>query len=91
MFLARSTFTSVDTEAVMARTELPLSLTHAVVAAHIADLRAEAERHQLARTARHARPGARWPAMVVTALRDSLAEALPTSRSGGRMEPCPTC
>lgn len=56
---------------------LPESATHALALAHIADLRREAELGQLARTVRRSRRQARgtpaWPAVVVAALRDSLA------------------
>jgi ribosomal protein L39E len=72
---------------------LPLSLTHAVALAHIADLRAEAERHQLARAVRTRRRVPAWPATVVAALRDSLAGAdrRPSQRRGTERHACVTC
>jgi hypothetical protein len=66
---------------------LPLSPVHAAALEHIADLRRDAQRSQLARAARvrasydRGRTPA-WPAAVVVALRERLV------RHG---EPCPTC
>ena len=66
-------------------------MTLAVAQARIAELRSAAEHAQLVRTARGPRRTPAWPARVAAALRDSLAGALPTSRSAARCEPCPTC
>ena len=56
----------------------------------IAELRTEADRARLPRAARGPRHGASWPTNVVTALRASLAGALP-SRPEARRQPCATC
>ena len=74
-------------------TALPLSLTDAAAAAHLADLRADAERHRVVRAARRRR-GPAWPASVVAALRESISAGLPGSRlprGSRRATPCPTC
>ena len=67
------------------------SMTLAVAAARIAELRSAAEHADLVRAARGPRRAPSWPAGVAAALRDSLAGALPASRSAARCEPCPTC
>lgn len=73
---------------------LPLSLTHAAVSAHLAELRAEAERERLAHAVpRHRRTPA-WPTAVAAALRDSVASALTSRRQlngTGRRASCATC
>ena len=59
--------------------------------ARIAELRTAAEHAHQVRTARGPRAAPSWPAGVAAALRDSLAGALPTSRSAVRRQPCTTC
>ena len=58
-----------------------------VAEAHLAELRAEAERIRLARTAGRPAEGASRSAAVATVLRQWLAR--PSSVT--RREPCPTC
>ncbi|MGZ4502035.1 MAG: hypothetical protein ACXVXD_16520 [Nocardioidaceae bacterium] len=70
---------------------LPLSLTHAAALAHIADLRAEAEREHLTRGATPTRHLRSWLAAPTAALRDRVAGALPGGRALGHRAPCPTC
>lgn len=67
------------------------SMSLAVAQARIGELRAAAEHADLVRTARSPRRAQSWPAGVAPALRDSLAGALPSSRSAARRQPCPTC
>ena len=67
------------------------SMTLAVAHARIAELRAAAEHAHLVRTARGPRRAPSWPAGVAAALRDSLAGALPVSRTAARRQPCATC
>ncbi len=57
--------------------------------AHLAELRAEAERDRLARAARRPNRPAPRPAGLVSALRDRLAR--PGTSARPRREPCPTC
>lgn len=71
-------------------TALPLSPAHGAASARLAELRTEAERHQLARAARRRRAPA-WPVTVAAALRDSLAAARPSGRAAGSGQTCPTC
>lgn len=70
---------------------LPLSPTHAAALAHIANLRAEAEREQLARQVVRTQRRPAWPAAVAAALRASLAGALPGTRPERRGAACVTC
>ena len=70
---------------------LPQSLTHAAALAHIADLRAEAEREHLTRGATQARHLPSWLAAATVALRGRVAGALPGGRAPGHRAPCPTC
>ena len=71
----------------MTATAYPLSLTQAEAMAHLAELRADAERHRIRRAATRRNVG--WPATITRALRDSLASALPAQRRTGPA--CPTC
>ena len=66
-------------------------MTLAAAHARIAELRAAAEHADLVRTARGPHRAPSWPAGVAAALRNSLAAALPASRSAARRQPCPTC
>jgi hypothetical protein len=70
---------------------LPLSPTHAAGLAHVAELRAAAERHTLVRAARPRRRATTWPPRVAAALRDSLTAALPSGRETGTRQTCATC
>jgi hypothetical protein len=54
--------------------------------AHLAELRAEAERDRLARSAHPAEP-ASWLAGLLAALRDRLTRP----GTSAQREPCPTC
>lgn len=64
---------------------LPTALP--VAQAHLAELRAEAERDRLARAARRPAKPASRPTGVLTVLRGRLA--FPSTLA--RREPCPTC
>ena len=64
---------------------LPTALP--VAQAHLAELRAEAERDRLARMARRPAKRASWLAGLLVALRDRLARPSTIARP----EPCPTC
>jgi hypothetical protein len=63
----------------------------AVAHERIAELRAAAQRAELVRAARSRRRAPVWPAGVVSALRESLAGVLPSSRAVAGCQPCPTC
>ena len=68
-------------------TAYPLSLTHAAATAHLAELRAEAEKHRIRRAATRRRVA--WPPAVTRLLLDSLTTARPTQRRTGPV--CTTC
>lgn len=73
---------------------LPLSLTHAAVSAHLAELRAEADRERLAHAVPRRRRSPAWPTAVAAALRGSVSSALPSRRKlegTGRRASCATC
>jgi hypothetical protein len=74
----------------MASTSMPLSPAHGAAMAHISELRAEAERRRRAGAVRPRRRHS-WPVNVGSALRDSVAAALPPRPRRDRPAACPTC